>query len=82
MNKYKVKVIHIFNELLEVEAENEQLAQQEASKIILKEGYANTPSYETTISPDHWPVITEEEFNKIVAEQVEEEKKSSNIIIP
>ena len=81
MTKYKVKVIHIFNELLEVEAENEQLAQQEASKIILKEGYANTPSYETTMSPDHWPVITEEEFNKFVTEQVEQ-VEPSNIITP
>lgn len=79
MTKYKVKVIHIFNELLEVEAENPEQAQEKARDILLANDYQGSPGYETTIPPENWPVITEEEFNKLVAEQ---EKESSNIITP
>jgi hypothetical protein len=79
MTKYKVKVIHIFNELLEVEAESPEAAQQKAGEILVKDDYQGAPAYETTIPPENWPVITEEEFNKLVAQQ---EKESSNIITP
>jgi len=82
MNKYKVKVIHIFNEVLDIEAESEEKAKEEAANKLMSEGYEGSPSYETTIPPENWPVISEEEFNKIVAEQVEEVKESSNIITP
>jgi hypothetical protein len=82
MNKYKVKVIHIFNEVLDIEAESEEKAKEAAANKLMSEGYEGSPSYETTIPPENWPVISEEEFNKIVAEQVEEVKESSNIITP
>lgn len=81
MNKYKVKVIHVFNELLEVEAESEAQAQEKAAGILISEGFQGNPQYETTIPPENWPVITEEEFNKIVAEQIKKEEPS-NIITP
>lgn len=82
MNKYKVKVIHIFNEVLDIEAESEEKAKELAANKLTSESYEGAPSYETTIPPENWPVITEEEFNKIVAEQVEAEKEPSNIITP
>jgi len=84
MNKYKVKVIHVFNELLDVEAESPEQAQEKAKDILVSEGYQGAPQYETTIPPENWPTITEEEFNKIVAEQTEKIKQEepSNIITP
>jgi hypothetical protein len=74
MNKYKVKVIHIFNELLDVEAESPEKAQEKVGEIITSEGYQGAPQYETTIPPENWPVITQEEFDKLVAEQTKEEE--------
>lgn len=82
MNKYKVKVIHIFNELLEVEAESPESAQEKARDILIGDDYQGAPAYETTVPPENWPVITEEEFNKLVAKQTEQEKEPSNIIVP
>lgn len=79
MNKYKVKVIHIFNDVLDVEAKSEEEARQKAASILTDDNYKGGPRYETTIPPENWPVISEEEFNKFVSEQVEE---TSNIITP
>lgn len=79
MNKYKVKVTHVFSELIDVEAENENEAKLEVKKQIESEDRTARPMYEATIPEEHWPVITEEEFNKLVAEQT---KQSSNIITP
>jgi hypothetical protein len=80
MNKYKVKITHVFSELIDVEAENEESAKLEAKKLIESEDRAARPAYEATIPEEHWPVITEEDFNKLVVEQ--KEKLSSNIITP
>lgn len=80
MNKYKVKVTHVFSELIEVEAENEEGAKAAARKQIESEDRTARPMYEATIPEEHWPVITEDDFNKLVAEQ--QEKQSSNIITP
>jgi hypothetical protein len=80
MNKYKVKVIHVFNELLDVEAESPEQAQEKARDLLVSEGYQGAPQYETTIPAENWPVITQEEFDKIVAEQIKQEE--SNIITP
>ena len=81
MNKYKVKITHVFSEVIDVEAENEESAKLEAKKLIdSKDRTARSPVYEATISEEHWPVITEEDFNKLVIEQ--KEKLSSNIITP
>ncbi len=82
MTKYKVKVIHIFNEVIDVEAESEEKAREEAANKLMSEGYEGAPAYETTIPPENWPTITEENFNKLVTEQTEQEKEPSNIILP
>jgi hypothetical protein len=81
MNKYKVKVIHVFNELLDVEAESPEQAQEKAKDLLVSEGYQGAPQYETTIPPENWPVITQEEFDKIVAEHAKQQEPS-NIITP
>ena len=80
MNKYKVKVTHVFSELISVEAENEEAAKLAAKREIEFTDRTAHPIYEATIPEEHWPVITEEDFNKLVVEQ--QEKQSSNIITP
>ncbi len=66
MIKYKVKVPHVFIEIFDIEASNEE----EAKKLVL-DGLSNRvaeakPIYEQTLDTKNWPIITEEEYNKIV----------------
>jgi hypothetical protein len=89
MNKYKVKVAHVFSELIDVEAETPEQAKEKAEEILKDQNRDSDPSYETTIPPEHWPVITEEEYNAIlkayeaeIGETVETNKEESNIITP
>jgi Leu/Phe-tRNA-protein transferase len=87
MNKYKVKVTHLFAEVIDIEAESPEEAKQKIAELIQKEDFQSQPQYETTIPSEHWKVITEEEFQKIVksfAEEIQKEqnKKESNIITP
>jgi hypothetical protein len=85
MNKYKVKITHVFYEILDIEAENEDAARALAFEIVQKEDYNNKPQYETTIPLEHWAVITEEDFNKMVKDfesNTEQNKEPSNIITP
>lgn len=84
MNKYKVKITHLFSEVLEVEAENKEDAKQKTLELIQKDDFKGNPVYETTISPEHWKVITEEEFQELVKSftQELEKEKESNIITP
>lgn len=88
MNKYKVKVTHLFAEVLDVEAETEDEAKAKVAETIQSNEFQSQPQYETTIPPEHWKAITEEEFQKLVksfAEQMQKEnesKEESNIITP
>jgi hypothetical protein len=83
MNKYKVKISHIFSEVVEVEAESKEEAKEKASELIQKEDYQSGAGYETTLPPEHWKVITEEEFQELVRSFKEQmEKEESNIITP
>jgi hypothetical protein len=89
MNKYKVKVSHVFSEILEVEAANEEEARQKARTELQDENRTATPQYETTLPSEHWAVITEEKYNEMVkqfeaelAKQKEGNNEESNIIIP
>lgn len=89
MNKYKVKVSHLFSEVFDIEAENENEAREKARVELEKDSHEVKPQYETTLPLEHWPVITEEQFNKLVkdfqselAKQEEGNKESSNIITP
>jgi hypothetical protein len=89
MNKYKVKVTHIFSEVLDVTAINEEEAKQKVQTELQDQNRKAVPQYETTMPPEHWPVITEDKYNQIVeqfeaalAKQQEENKEESNIITP
>ena len=89
MNKYKVKIHHVFSEVLDIEADSEDHARELASIELQKPEYKSGASYETTIPVDQWPVITEEKYNEMVetikeelAKQEEANKEPSNIITP
>jgi|LakMenE18May11ns_1017448.scaffolds.fasta_scaffold9746897_2 hypothetical protein len=87
MNKYKVKVTHLFAEIIDIEAENQEEAKQKVAELLQKEDFKSQPQYETTVPPEHWRTITEEEFQKLVqsfAEEMQKEqnKEPSNIITP
>lgn len=83
MNKYKVKITHLFSEIVDVEAENKEDAKQKAVELIQQDEFQGNPGYDTTIPPEHWSVITEEEFQELVKSFKEQtEKEPSNIITP
>jgi hypothetical protein len=89
MNKYKVKISHVFSEVLEIEAANEEEAKEKAKAELQKEERELKPQYEATIPSEHWAVITEEKYNEMVkqfeaelAKQQEGNKEESNIITP
>lgn len=85
MNKYKVKVSHLFSEILDVEAENEQDAKVKAQEILKEQGRQTELNYDATIPEANWPVITEEEFQSMMEKaeaELAKQKESSNIITP
>ena len=89
MNKYKVKISHLFSEILDIEAANEESAKEKAKELLQNEERPASPQYETTLPMEHWPVIPEEKYNEMVeqykeelAKQEEVNKEDSNIIIP
>ena len=89
MNKYKVKVTHVFSEVLGVEAANEEEARTKVRTGLQDQERKAVPQYETTLPSEHWVVITEEKYNEMVkqfeaelAKQQEENKEESNIITP
>lgn len=83
MNKYKVKVSHVFSEIIDVEADSEDSAREGAITLLQDEDRQGAPSYETTLPPEHWPVISAEKFEEMVKEfQSNLNKEPSNIITP
>lgn len=80
MNKYVVKVSSVFSNLIDVEAEDEDMARVVAKDFL--ESKTNDDEvmrhyYESTFPPEQWPVITQEKFDQL-KEQVKsmtEEKK-------
>jgi hypothetical protein len=89
MNKYKVKISHVFSEVIDVEALNEEGAKERVIELLKKEDREVKTTYETTIPAEHWPIITEDKYNEMVkefetklAKQEEVNKEEPNIIIP
>jgi hypothetical protein len=89
MNKYKVKISHVFSEVLDVEASNENEAKEKVKTEIQKENRTPNPQYETTLPSEHWAVISEEKYNEMVkqfeaelAKQKKGNNEESNIITP
>jgi hypothetical protein len=83
--KYKVKVSHIFSEVINVEADNEDAAKEIVEQELKKEDRESKIEYENTIPSEHWPVISEEKLKELM-EQFEavnaKPKEESNIINP
>lgn len=84
MNKYVVKVSSIFSNIIEVEAEDEDMARVKAREFLENrnenaENNDNEESirhyYESTFPPENWPVITQEKYNEL-KEQVKSEIES------
>jgi hypothetical protein len=88
MNKYRVKILHVFHEILEVEGETPEAAKQNAVKIIEDENHKNNLGYESTVPSEHWSVIAEEDFQKMLEDfkaqmaNQGEPNNESNIITP
>lgn len=86
MNKYKVKVSHIFSEVINVEADNEDAAKEIVEQEIKKEDRNSNIEYETTIPSEHWPVISEEKLKELMEQfeaiNAKPKEEESNIITP
>lgn len=90
MNKYVVKVSSIFSNIIEVEAQDEEMARVKAREFLENrnedaENNDNEKSvrhyYESTFPPEKWPVITQEKYNELKAEiekSLEEVSENAN----
>jgi hypothetical protein len=79
--KYVVKVVNVFSNLIEVDANNEEEAKQKAKEVLLSQTENdNIPlNYDATLPEEHWGVITKEEFDKLQAEvEAEQENQEDN----
>jgi hypothetical protein len=85
MEKYIVKVVNVFSNLIPVEAENEDDAREKAKELLLNNETENKFQhlYENTLPPKNWAVITESEFDKMTEEYIASQKEEEgNIITP
>ena len=92
MNKYVVKVVNLFSNIVEVEANSEDEARQ-AAKAKLVDSNNNEQFqhfYESTLPEEHWAVITKEKYEELKVEvekslegiDQNSNKETSNIITP
>ena len=84
--KYIVKVINVFSNLIAVDANNEEEAKEKAKELLVNkpDGEEFQHLYESTLPPEHWAVITQEDFDKLKEDfqkSLEPQEKSS-IITP
>ena len=84
--KYIVKVINVFSNLISVDANNEEEAREKAKELLVNkpDGEEFEHLYESTLPSDHWAVITKEDFDKLkedFAKSLEPQEKS-RIITP
>ena len=65
--KYIVKVINVFSNLIAVDANNEEEAKEKAKELLVNkpDGEEFEHLYESTLPSDHWAVITKEDFDKL-----------------
>lgn len=78
MIKFKVKVSHIFSELLDIEANDETEVKKIVEQNIFKKGRQINPIYEATFPPEQWTILTEEQFQAMV-EEAKAKKEKENI---
>lgn len=74
MNKYVVKVVHVFSNLIETDAASEEEAKHNAFEIVKNSDQLFNNYYESTLPIDNWAVLLKSDFDNIKA-QVEEELK-------
>lgn len=85
MNKYKVKISHVFTEVLNLDAESELDARKKAIEFLQQEEREIKTTYEATIPAEHWLVMTEGEWDTKVKEleaEIEKYKDLNNVITP
>ena len=84
--KYIVKVINVFSNLIAVDANNEEEAKEKAKELLVNkpDGEEFEHLYESTLPSDHWAVITKEDFNKLKEDFQKslEPQEKSRIITP
>jgi hypothetical protein len=69
-NKYVVKVINMFANLIHVEANNEEEAKVKAKELLLTEAKEKDYPlyYESTLPEEFWAVITEDKLEELKKE--------------
>jgi hypothetical protein len=85
MNKYKVKVSHVFSELVDVEANDVEEAKSKAEEALKVANREAQITYEASAPSENWAVITEEKYNEMVKDveaKLAEQQEPSNIITP
>jgi hypothetical protein len=85
MEKYIVKVVNVFSNLVEVEAVDENQAREKVKEILVnKEREVEFEHlYESTLPAEHWAVISKKDFDKIGEDYVaKKQSEQSNIITP
>jgi uncharacterized protein (DUF39 family) len=77
---YKVKVSHIFSEVFDVEAENENDAKEKVIQELNREDReVKGAVYEITIPSENWPVISEEKYQELLEKFNKEQNSESEI---
>lgn len=88
MNKYVVKISHVFSTIAEVEAANKEEAIEAGEKWFTSNDTKDDSKlfYEGTLDKKNWAVLTLDEYEALkeqVKEQIaQKESEGSNIIIP
>ena len=78
MDKYVVKVVHVFSNIIETDAASEEEARHNALELLENTDQEFKNYYESTLPPENWAVILKTDYDKIKA-QVEEELKSGEL---
>lgn len=73
MKKYVVKVSSVFSNIIEVDAEDEDMARIKAKAFLENTDEKENPEklrhyYESTFPPENWPVITQEKYEELKAQ--------------
>lgn len=75
MDKYVVKVVHVFSNIIETDAASEEEARHNALELLENSDQEFRNYYESTLPPENWSVILKTDYDKIKA-QIEEELKN------
>lgn len=78
MDKYVVKVVHVFSNLIETEAASEEEARHNALELLENSDQEFRNYYESTLPTENWAVLLKSDFDNIKA-QVEEEFKAKDL---